>query len=101
MTGHTEGRVSLREILDTAHYNAKHGNVGGWHPDSWMDEQVRALARERDELVDALRALVFAASARENVMGDPCGLLQARADLRAEIGRVQSVLARHRAGGGA
>jgi len=51
------------------------------------------MQNQNQELLDALKRLTFAASCRENVMGDPCSYLDARAKLRAELKHAREVIA--------
>lgn len=50
-------------------------------------------ALREPEMRHALEELVRAAASRENTMGDPIDLLNARADLREAIGQARRVLA--------
>lgn len=45
-------------------------------------EHLEGLIAERDQLLEAIKRLSFAAMARDNTMGDACALLAAQAALR-------------------
>lgn len=52
------------------------------------------LEAERDALLEALRRLSFAAAARDNTMGDPCRLVEAKAELAAADRHAMAVIAK-------
>jgi hypothetical protein len=46
------------------------------------------------EMLEALRRLTFAAASRDNTMGDPCRLLECKAELAAATREAQAIIAR-------
>lgn len=46
----------------------------------------------KQQLLDACRRLVFAAAARDNHMGDPCGLIAAKDELAAAAKHAREVM---------
>lgn len=49
----------------------------------YEQRDIEALVKQRDGLLAALERLSFAAMCRDNTMGDPCRLIEVKAELRA------------------
>ena len=54
---------------------------------------VRGLEIQRDGLVSALDRLIFAAQCRDNTTGDPCRLIEVKAELAAAAENASNVVA--------
>ena len=61
---------------------------------TYSAEALAKVEAQRDELLAALRRLSFAAGARDNTMGDPCRLIEVKAELAAADRHAMAVIAK-------
>ena len=80
----TESKPRPIELADWADWfcrNVKDPQDFRWQAMADMATELRLLHGQKQELLDALKQLSFAAMCRDNTMGDPCRLITVKAEL--------------------
>lgn len=75
--------LELADWADRFCRNVKDSKDFRWQAMADMASELRLLHGQKQELLDALKRLSFAAMCRDNTMGDPSRLIEVKAELMA------------------